>query len=202
MDELIKDSICEVIYDITREEEMTSFKMYQKKYSFVGKIIRSIIFLGLTTFFFLNLYKEPNDVKNWALFGISLGFLIFIWIQPIMVRKNLLNAMEAIREDKYKFTLYNDRFSIQTVEFGKINEEEILEEDEEVLTPDKVAPLMYEFEQNGIEYIETNSVFIIFIKKYTYYTIPKRCIDDNTICIISQKFTEINKQFAKKMKKV
>lgn len=190
-------------YDVASEEENTAFKEYQRKFTTKGKIIKSALFFIIGLLFIYRIIMDSSYTLGWGLMGVSFLMAIYIWINPILIRKNLLKALKNIEGDKYRFELYEDYFSIKTIKFADGHDVILPVEDEnkvkstnepeesEDSTPEKIPPRIVKIKEDPVEVIEKEDVFIIFLIKHTYYTLPKRCMDDNTISII-RNFFNIN----------
>ncbi len=190
MDVNNSELLAQVEYDVKSEEEAVSFSEYQKKYTTKGKIIKSVLFVAVGLLFLYQVLMDRDYTLGWGLMGVSFAVAIYIWINPIVIRKNLLKALKQIEGDKYCFELYDKYFSIETIQLA--NSEEIPSENENTDTSDensseeeenpasKIPPKIVKFDEEAVDFVEKENVFVIFLRKQTYYTIPKRCMDENT----------------------
>ena len=113
---------------------------------------------------------------------VSLAFIFVIWFNTFKIRKSLLQALKVLENDKYIFTLYDDRFSIETI----LDESEF-DEDEEIPV---VKPRVVTFGETEIHVIENIDMYILILKKDTIYVLPKRCFDENISKELGDKFRE------------
>ena len=74
-----------------------------------------------------------------------------------------------LEDDKYRFTLYDDSFRIETIETA--------EEPEEDAEP--IKPLTVKFDETDVSVIETDEMFILIVKKEALYVLAKRLMDSS-----------------------
>ena len=130
--------------------------------------------------FLISFVRDPDEYLNPVLMFVSLSFIFVIWFNTVKIRKSLLQALKVLENDRYIFTLYDDRFSIETI----IDESEF-DEDEEIPA---VQPRVVDFKDTEIYVIEDIDMFILILKKDTIYVLPKRCFDENISKELSDKF--------------
>ena len=177
MDELNSELLAQVEYDITSEEENISFKEYQKVYTLKKRIFQSSLFLLIAIFSLIRVLMQPDYSMLWGIVVIAVIFGALIWINPIIVRKNLLKALKNIEGDRYQFSLYNEYFSIKTIQLANNSVTPDIENQEEKIEVDDIPPKIVKFFEEEVNFVEKENVFVIFLKNQTYYTIPKRCMD-------------------------
>jgi len=177
MDELNSELLAQVEYDITSEEENISFKEYQKVYTLKKRIFQSSLFLLIAIFSLIRVLMQPDYSMLWGIVVIAVIFGALIWINPIIVRKNLLKALKNIEGDRYQFSLYNEYFSIKTIQLANNSVTPDIENQEEKIEVDDIPPKIVKFSEEEVNFVEKENVFVIFLKNQTYYTIPKRCMD-------------------------
>ena len=167
-------------YNVKNTEEEQAFKAFQKKYVYKGNIIKTCLFGIVALLFLVSFIRNPKEYLNPVLMFISLAFIFVIWFNTFKIRKSLLQALKVLENDKYIFTLYDDRFSIETI----LDESEF-DEDEEIPT---VSPRIVYFKDTDIHVIEQTEMFILILKKDTIYVLPKRCFDENVSKELHDKF--------------
>lgn len=158
-------------YNVKNSEEEQAFKAFQKKYVYKSNIIKTCLFGAAALLFLISFIRAPKEYLNPVLMFISMAVIFVIWFNTFKIRKSLLQALKMLENDRYIFTLYDDRFSIETIidesEFG---------EDEEIPV---VQPRVVYFDNTDIHVIEQTEMFILILKKDTIYVLPKRCFDEN-----------------------
>lgn len=191
MDELNSELLAQVEYDVTSQEEAVSFKEYQKIFTTKKKIFQSSLFLIVAIMFLIRVLYQSDYTLGWGLMGVSFALAAYIWINPIITRKNLVKALKNLEGDRYCFSLYNEYFSIKTIQLA--NTETLIEEENAETQSDvsDIPPKIVNFAEEKIDFVEKENAFIIFLEKQTYYTIPKRCMDIQTQETISSFFKNI-----------
>ena len=167
-------------YNVKNSEEEQAFTAFQKKYVYKGNYIKTALFGAVAVLFLISFIRDPKEYLNPVLMFVSLAFIFVIWFNTFKIRKSLLQALKVLENDKYIFTLYDDKFSIETI----LDESEF-EEDEEIPT---VQPRIVNFKETEIYVIENIDMFILILKKDTIYVLPKRCFDENISKELSDKF--------------
>lgn len=181
-DEQLKDLILSFEYNVKNSEEEQAFTAFQKKYVYKGNYIKTALFGIVALLFLVSFIRSPKEYLNPVLMFISLSFIFVIWFNTFKIRKSLLQALKVLENDKYIFTLYDDRFSIETI----IDESEF-DEDEEIPV---VQPRVVKFDDTEIHVIENIDMYILILKKDTIYVLPKRCFDENVSKELSDKFRQ------------
>ncbi len=167
-------------YSISNDEENIAFKQFQKKYVFKKNLIKSVLFLILLGLFIDQVVRKPDYTMGWVLITICAAFLFLIWYNPYKIRKNLMKALKEIENDVYEFELYPEYFSIKTLYFSDNDEvtslSQLEENEEDQITPSEVAPREVYFDKEDVAIDEIEEMFVIYIKKQTLYSLPKRII--------------------------
>lgn len=180
------------IYNITNREEDMAFRAFQKKFTLMPNMIKTILLAVICGLFIQQVISNPDYTLGWALAGVSFALIVFTWQNQRKIRTNLLEALKELEDDKYEFELYENYFSIKTI----LPEDEITEieenSDEQEEMPKEIPPRLIYFGKEDIEVLENRELFIIFLKKQTIYTIPKRCIN-------AMEITELRKIFSEKL---
>ena len=169
-------------YNVKNSEEEQAFTAFQKKYVYKGNIIKTVLFGIVALLFLVSFIRDPKEYLNPVLMFVSLAFIFVIWFNTFKIRKSLLQALKVLENDKYIFTLYDDRFSIETI----LDESEF-DEDEEIPV---VKPRVVTFGETEIHVIENIDMYILILKKDTIYVLPKRCFDENVSKELGDKFRE------------
>ena len=175
-----KQMILSFEYNVKNSEEEQAFRAFQKKYVYKGNIIKTILFGIVSLLFMISYIRYPKECLYPVLTFVSLAFIFVIWFNTVKIRKSLLQALKVLENDRYVFTLFDDRFSIETIldesEFG---------EDEEIPV---IKPRIVEFKGTEINVIEKPDMFVLILKKDTIYVLPKRCFEDGDAKVLSDAF--------------
>ena len=172
-------SLCRFEFNVTIPEEDDGFKVFQKRYVFKRNVIKSIGFGILGIGFLINSIFHPDQAMNFILMAVCAAAVVMIWYNNVKIRRSLMEALKMLEDDRYIFTLFSDRFRIETI----VPEEERAEEDFE-----EIPPQEFELDDPLLDAVEKDDKFIVIVKKATIYVLPKRCMDDEQIKLVRDKF--------------
>ena len=65
-------------------------------------------------------WRDPDIIMNFILLGVCAAAVAAIWFNTKKIRSSLLEALKMLEDDRYIFSLYKDKFTIETI----ISEEE------------------------------------------------------------------------------
>ena len=168
-------------YNVTNEEEEQAFLLFQKKYVYKHNWRVTAAFGAVALIFIISIIRKPTGYLNWILTFISLFMIFTTWFNTVRIRKYLVSALKALEDDKYRFTLYDDRFIIETV----FTEAEMAEED---FVP--VKPREVKFRDIDLNIVENSDMFIIILKKETIYVLSKRVLTQEQQRVLRNTFSE------------
>lgn len=177
-----KQTVCELEYDVKNDEEEKAFLIFQKKFVYKRNWKITVAFGILAVIFSVEIFRNPKTYLGYVLCFISLAMIFITWYNTRRIRKYLMEALKPLEDDKYTFSLYDDSFKIETI----VSEEE---KNEEGFVP--IKPRIVNFSDISLNIIENDEMFIIILKKETIYVLPKRCIENEKISILEEKFTSI-----------
>ena len=188
--EIKEDLLLSVEYDVKNDEEGQAFLLYQKKFVYKKNWIKTIAFAIAAILFIISIGRDPSQPMNYILAAVCFAAIFIIWSNTKKIRSSLMDALKLIEDDRYIFTLYDDSFSIETILA------EDVDENGEKIPP--VEPRVVSFSDTLINVIETESMFVIILKKDTIYVLPKRCMDNSKENILRDKFSQkIGEEFEK-----
>lgn len=168
-------------YDVKNEEEEEAFTIFQRKYVYKRNWAVTGLFAVVAMMFVASIVKDPSGYLNWVLCFLCLVMIFTTWFNTFRIKKYLMRALSPLENDKYRFTLYNDCFKIETV----FTEEEMAEED---FVP--VKPRIVRFEDISLNIVENPRLFIFILKKETIYVLSKRVIGEKDGDLLRAKLTE------------
>lgn len=177
-----KEPVISFEYNTTNEEEEKAFLIFQKKYVYKHNYKVTALFAVVAVLFLISIIKNPGGYLNWVLMFICLFMIFATWFNTVRIRKYLVSALKSLEDDKYRFTLYEDSFKIETV----FTEEEMAEED---FVP--VKPRIVDFNDISLNVIENGEMFIIILKKETIYVLSKRVISEENQNILRENFSQL-----------
>ena len=176
-------SLCRFEFNVTIPEEDDGFKVFQKRYVYKRNIIKSIGFGILGIGFLVNSVIHPDQAMSFILMAVCAAAIVMIWYNNVKIRRSLMEALKMLEDDRYIFTLYGDRFRIETI----VPEEERAEEDFE-----EIPPQEFELDDPLLDTVEKDDKFIVIVKRATIYVLPKRCMDDKQTETVREKLKAVN----------
>ena len=177
-----KEPVLSFEYDVKNEEEEEAFLTFQKKYVYKKNWKITIMFSIVAILFIISIFRDPKGYFNYVLAFISIAMIAITWYNTRRIRKYLMSALKTLEDDKYRFSLYDDCFKIETI----VTEEEKAAED---YVP--IKPRIVNFADITLNVIEKKDMFIIILKKETIYVIAKRVISEEQQEILRNKFIEV-----------
>ena len=169
-------------YDVKNAEEEEAFTVFQRKYVYKRNWAVTALFAIVALMFLISVIKNPDGYLNWVLCFISLVMIFTTWFNTFRVKKYLMKALSALEDDRYRFTLYDDCFKIETV----FTEEEKAAED---FVP--IKPRIVRFEDISLNIIENERLFIIILRKETIYVLSKRVVGEKDQGLLRDKLKEV-----------
>ncbi len=173
-----------VNYGISIEEEERAFRLFQKLFVTKKNVVKTILFGLAAAAFAVQIIMGKGDSISWGLMTVCLAFIAVVWITPVRVRKFLMQALEALKDDRYILRVFDSGFEIETI----IPQEDIElaseigrdegDDDEDIEKRIKPETSKYSFDRLGLKLVETDEMFMIFVGKETYHILPKRALDD------------------------
>ena len=185
-------------YSIENKYEGEAFTEFQKKYVIKKTIFRTVLYFIIMILFAIPLFDNPKDSFSIAMIGLIFAIICIMWFNIYLVKKRLLDSLKELENDKYQCTVYDDRFTIKTIECKSLqmamdNAEDIEIEEDEVLPPKKVEDLpasVIKFGEVPIFAVEKSEIFVIMYGKKTIYVFPKKNMTEENILNVRDIFKE------------
>lgn len=178
-----EEKLCEFQFNVTIPEEDDAFREFQRRYVFKKNVIKSIGFGLLAVGFLVSAILDPKQVMNYILFSISLAAVVLIWYNNRHIRTSLMEALKMLEDDRYIFTLFEDKFRIETI---------VPEEDREAEDFQEIPPQEFELGDPMLESIEKQDKFVIIVRKQTIYVLPKRCMSESDMEAVRKKLKTVS----------
>lgn len=173
-------------YDVKNDEEDRAFKAYQKKFVYPHNWKVTAAFGVVAAAFIVSIIKNPDSYLPYVLLAVCVMTVALTWYNGIRIRKYLVKALKNLEGDKYRFTLYESGFTIETI----VTEEEKQAEDYVPIKPRRVhLGDNSDINNDTVEVIENDEMFIIILEKETFYVLCKRLMDDEQQKILRDKLT-------------
>ena len=173
-------------YDVKNDEEDRAFRAYQKKFVYPHNWKVTAAFSVVAAAFIVSIIKSPDGYLNYVLLAISITAILLTWYNSYRIRKYLVKALKNLEDDKYRFTLYESGFTIETL----VSEEEKQAEDYVPVKPRRVhLGDNSDINNDTVEVIENDEMFIVILEKETFYVLCKRLMTDSQQKILRDKMT-------------
>ncbi|HKM32123.1 MAG TPA: hypothetical protein VJX95_00990 [Oscillospiraceae bacterium] len=159
-------------YMLTDDENVEGLKNFQNKFLMKKYLIYTALFSVIAILYIVQIILNSDSKMNYAMLGICVAVIFFIWYNPINVRKNLRKALEYTRDNTYLLDIYEDC----VVASSELPPEEIENED------DKPTPSVVGYESGlgkfAVELLDEDKMFMLVVHRQYFYVIPKRCLTD------------------------
>jgi hypothetical protein len=158
-------------YDVTIPETETAFMMFWRKYVMKRTMMFSLVFLiaaGLSVNMVLNGMRMAGGIIT----GLSLGFMVNLWLKPYRLKKKIAMACEMTKDEKYSAMFGEKEIEIETI---TANEE--------------VDKSIYTIGAEELFSKETDGLFLLYVNKALVHVFPKRCLSEQEIEELRNYFT-------------
>lgn len=192
-------------YNIPKEMFADAFRDFQKKYSYPKNIIMTAIFLIIAVMYTVSLVRDPSNTVCMMIIVVCIFLTAGIWMNMLVIRKNLMTAVEGIENDIYMAELYESSIAISTsddpeaeVKESKTEDQEKVpdesEEDdffaetEEAVLADDPSRTVIDFVNDDVDVLEKKDYFIVYLVKRTFYVIPKQAYTEDELAVLRKSF--------------
>lgn len=181
-----------LVYSIKSEEWMEGYDLYKKMFTRKFTYIKAAIFLIPLLLFVQQVWIDPTYTMGWICIVVCIGAIAAIFANPRLERKNIEHALEAVKDDKYEFTLYDDKFTVSTI--LPENESEYLDRDENgnAVPLPEIKPTEVSLKEKGLKIIETEKIFGFYTKAVSL-TVPKSALNDRDTAILRETAEKVNR---------
>ena len=199
-------------FDNTPEEIETAYKAFHTRYTLKKKLIYTVIYLIVVVLAADLIIKDMTNPAGYVAGGLALGILVFNWIKPVIIRKKMMQGLEALGTDEtYTMTLFDDRIEIETeitsadketeivavsrlgvfpVEEGSEAAKEIAEHPELVQDDTQVEKTIYRLAETEVLMSDQRDLLLMFVNRSFIHAIPKRCLSDEEVLAFKAYFEE------------
>lgn len=180
-----KKKLSDLAYTITVDNYDKAFGEVQKRFEFPRNIVFTVLVALVAAYNLYMAIKVPtNNNTQVMIVGVSIAFLLILWITPLKRRKTLKEALSTIEDDSYTAEVFEDSIKITTV----------VKPDEEGNIPE-IAPKIIFYETDEPYVMEIPDEFVIYIKKQMFYVIPKKYLSDEQTELLRKELSEKSKKF-------
>lgn len=164
------------------------YKLFQRKKT----IILTVAFGVLSLLFLQQVIFDSSYGLGWVCLAISVSMMLITLLSPVFEKKNIeRNALDVIKDDRYIFRIYDDRYSVETI---------IPESDKKYLEADKdgnevpypvIKPTVTPLSEKSLKAIEKDGYFGFF-SKFSFCVIPKSDLGENETKALNELADKIN----------
>lgn len=170
-------------YESNTETIMKGFKLFQKKYVYKSIALQLMLVVLAVASQLLNIFyaAEGDDVSFSYMLVIMCAVLaVYILIRPKNSSRKLEESIKELSGTVYQAEIYTNKIIITTLydAYKFDDEEENNVEDEEnpedASAEDSGPPAtIIHLDNGGVEIVESDDIFVVYIKKLNMYVIPK-----------------------------
>ncbi|MBQ7991282.1 MAG: YcxB family protein [Oscillospiraceae bacterium] len=167
-------------YEGKKEDLLKGFRLFQKKYAYKNVIIQLmlvVIAIGINVVNILT--AKDGDVG--ASF-VVIFFCLLIGINCIITPKRTYNklsqALDQLEGAVYGADVFTDKVIISTLYDPLVKGKEDKESEEEGDGKDLPPATLIHTDNGGVEMLEAEDMYIIYIRKVNVYVIPKSAFSD------------------------
>lgn len=153
------------------------YDIFNRLYRRKKKIIYTVMFAVLAALFSEQIIRDPGYGVGWVCFAICLAVITVTWISPMIERKNVCEAVKELDGYRYLFTLFDDKFSVETIIMPSDNDGGEAENANDGELSD-IAPTECMLSEKSIKAVETDEMIAIFSDR-TQCIIPKSDISES-----------------------
>lgn len=189
-----------------------AFVAYQKKFVYPRNCVITLILLVVIGIYVHAALQDPENMLSYILIMMSAAVIFITWFNVKKIRRNLMNSVRELEDDRYRLTITEEGFLLRTLlpEQPAVAEEaeaEIKEktdesEDKNGFNPvfgedtfDEIPPSEFLFTQN-IRVKEYEEFYSLYLEKGMFYVIPKNAFSEEELREIEALLTEkLEKRF-------
>ncbi|MBQ8623276.1 MAG: hypothetical protein IJ424_02725 [Oscillospiraceae bacterium] len=175
-------------YKITKEDWLSGYDLYFNLFTKKTTYIKAAIFVVPLILFIEQVIRDPKFTVGWVCIAACVMMIVSAFISNKLERKNIANALDAIKDDIYILNLFDDRLTVKTI----VNESpENLEYDEngELKPLPEIPESVCEFSEKTLKVYETEKIIGLFSRRGSFF-IPKAGLDENELNVVTSTLKE------------
>ncbi len=190
-------------YKSSKEDILKGFRLFQKKYVYKSVGIQMlIVILGLISQILTIATAGENEDVSFSYMLIVMCVILggYFLIRPKNTFRKLENSLGELEGTVYEAEIYTDKIKISTLYDPYISEEAEKEaeaaksentgeekDDEDELPPATIIHL----DNAAVEIIENSELFVVYIKKFNVFVIPKSAFKPYEVMEIKNRLSNI-----------
>lgn len=186
-------------YESDPDDIIRGFKVFQKRHVYGSLVLQLILVaLAIASQVLSIVYNHNGDIMMNVTLIVCCVFLgIWLLMRPVNTLKNLRKGIEDLKGTIYKAEMFADKIKISTIYDAPVenekaareetpSEEEYSSENEE--DEDVIPATIIHLENAGVEITETDSLYVVYVKKVNIFVIPKAAFSDEENKLIAEKY--------------
>lgn len=193
----------EIQYDNTLSEIEEGYKLFLRKYTLKRSIIFTVVYAIAMAAGIDFVIHDYTSMPGYILIVLGLGMIISTWGKPVVARKKLLKTLASFGEEKYNAVLSEKFIEIDTeilpdeqLETVAVTPQGVMTVDKDVEIPPeqeiKQEKTRLELNNNSLDSMETEKLFLLFVNRSYIYIFPKRCLNEEQIAAVHGYFDDKN----------
>lgn len=189
-----------------------AFVAYQKKFVYPRNWVITLILLVVIGIYVHAALQDPENMLSYILIMMSAAVIFITWFNVKKIRRNLMNSVRELEDDRYRLTITEEGFLLRTLlpeqpaaaeeAEAEIKEKTDESEDKNGFNPvfgedtfDEIPPSEFLFTQN-IRVKEYEEFYSLYLEKGMFYVIPKNAFSEEELREIEALLTEkLEKRF-------
>lgn len=198
-----EELLAEGEYKSVKEDILSGFKLFQKKYVYKSVAIQMLIVVfGIVSQVLTVATAAENEDVSFSYMLIVMCIVLggYFLIRPKNTYRNLDKSLGEIEGTVYKAEIYTDKINISTLYDPYISEEAekeamLAEEnktDEEKNPEDELPPTtIIHLDNPAVEMLENPDLFVVYVKKVNVFVIPKSAFKPYEVMEIKNRLSNI-----------
>lgn len=170
-------------FSFDKDVWLKGYEIYNRLYRKRKKIIYTAVFGVLALLFLQQIIMNPSYGVGWVCMAISLGVVAAVWLNPLFERKKIEPALDALKDDKYSVSIYDNKYTVKTILPESDNEFLEVDENGERIPLEPIPETSVSFEDKDFKAVITDELIGMFTAN-TQCIIPKKCLDEEKIKLI------------------
>lgn len=199
-------------YAISLDLFEKAFVAYQKKFVYPRNWVITLILLVVIGIYVHAALQDPENMVSYILIMMSAAVIFITWFNVKKIRRNLMNSVRELEDDRYRLTITEEGFLLRTLlpeapaaaeeAEAELKEKTDESEDKNGFNPvfgedtfDEIPPSEFLFTQN-IRVKEYEEFYSLYLEKGMFYVIPKNAFSEEELREIEALLTEkLEKRF-------
>lgn len=182
-------------YESDPDDIIKGFKVFQKRHVYGNLVLQLVLVaLAIASQVLSVVYNQNGDIMMNVTLIVCCVFLgIWLFMRPVNTVKNLRKGIEELKGTIYETEMYADKIKISTIYDAPVENEkseEVPENDDDTENTDEdvIPATIIHLDNAGVEITETDSLYVVYVKKVNIFVIPKAAFSDEENKLIAEKY--------------